>query len=447
MNKELIIQELQALIEKKQWLKLQNQLVIIHEADIAEILEELPVKESLIIYRLLAKTTAVEVFSFLDKERQSEITSLVNDQELKEIVEELYFDDMIDLIEEVPANIVKKILKNTSITERKLINQFLNYPEDSAGSIMTIEFTDLKKEMTVAKAMQRIKKIGYDRETIYTLYVTNVERRLEGILSLKNLVLANNDDVVAQLMATDYLFVRTQDDQEHVAKIFKKYDLLSVPVVDREGRLVGIITIDDIVDVIEEETTEDFQKMAAIEPTDDEYLTIKPLQLAKKRIMWLIILMFSAVLTEIITNSHQKLLMQFTFLAGVVPMLMSTGGNAGAQSSTLVIRGLTLGDITFKDIFSVIWKEVRVGILMGIGLGLLNFLRIYAFGGGFSLAVIVGFTLIGTATMATVMGGLLPIVAKKLKLDPAIMASPLITTLTDATTLIIFYAIASFILL
>ncbi len=438
---------LEKLLQEKRFTELKEYLVNMMPADIAEFIDTMKPTEALIVYRLLSKTEAVEVFPLIDMERQKEITSLISEEELKAIVDEMFFDDMMDLLGEVPANIVKKILKNTTQKQRTLINQFLKYPEESAGSLMTIEFVDLHKKMNAQEAMTRIRKTGLDKETIYTCYVMAEHRELEGIVSLKNLVLAQEDELVENLMTDEFISVNTHDDQEYIAEIFKKYDLLSVPVVDNERRLVGIITIDDIVDVIEEETTEDFQLMAAIAPSDDEYMSMSAFTLAKKRIVWLVVLMFSATISQLITDKHSYLTAQFTVLVGVMPMLMSTGGNAGAQSSTLVIRGLTLGDIKFSDLFKVIWKEIRVGIIIGVTLGFLNFLRIMLFSQDVKLAIIVGLTLIGTTTMAALMGGILPIVAKKAKLDPAIMASPLITTITDATTLLIFFTIAAWIFL
>lgn len=441
------LKDLKLLIEEKKFSIIQKELIELQEADIAEIFNELDAKELLLLFRLLPKNMASEVFVYLDVDRQTEISELISEHELKEIIDELYFDDKIDLIEEVPANIVKKILRNTNTKERRLINQFLNYPEDSAGSLMTIEFVDLKKEMTVEKAMARIRKIGVNKETIYTCYVTDTKRKLEGIVTLKELVLSDMDKTVEEIMNTEVISFNTHDDQEAIVQGFKKYDFLTMPVVDLEERLVGIITIDDVVDVIEEETTEDFQKMAAMEPSDEEYLSIPSFMLAKRRIVWLIILMFSAIVTEFITDHNSEITSQFAMLVGVMPMLMSTGGNTGSQSSTLIIRGLTLGNIKFKDFFKVIAKEFRVGIMVGTSLGGLNFLRIWLINDNLPLAIIVGFTLVCTALMAALIGGMLPIIAKKVKLDPAIMATPLISTITDATTLLIFFTIATSILL
>lgn len=435
------------LVDNKAYAKLKAEVANLQEADIAEFLEELDVKKAVILYRMIPKEMAAEVFSFLDVERQAEISLLVTDEELNQIVDELYFDDKIDLIEEVPAGVVKKILKNSTVVERRLINEFLNYEEDSAGSLMTIEFVHLKVNMSVAEAMAHIKKTGIEKETIYTCYVSDDKRKLTGIVTLKELVLADDKAIISEFMERELIYVQTHDDQEVIANIFKKYDFLSLPVVDDELRIVGIITIDDVVDVIEEETTEDFQKMAAINPSDTEYMAVRSFDLAKRRVVWLVILMFSATISEYIMKSNGYLTSQFIILSAMVPMLMSTGGNAGAQSSTLVIRGLTLGEIAFEDIYAVIWKEIKVGLIIGGTLGVLNFLRILATSRDIHLAFIVGLTLIGTSVTATSMGSMLPILAKKAGLDPATMANPLITTITDALTLIIFFAISATILI
>ncbi|VDN46865.1 Magnesium transporter MgtE [Petrocella atlantisensis] len=441
------INELLELINEKAYKQIRTRLVDLQEADIAELIEELEDRDALIVYRLLPKEIAADVFAFLDIETQSEISMLISEKELAYIINELNFDDKIDLLEEMPANVVKMILRDASDKERKLINQFLNYKEASAGSLMTIEFVDLRADMTVENAMSRIRRIGITKETIYTCFVTDNTRRLEGIVTLKELVLSPQEHLVGEIMETEVISVSTTDDQEVIANIFKKYDFLSLPVVDHENRLVGIITIDDVVDVIEEETTEDFQKMAAIEPSDMEYMSMTSFELAKRRLMWLVILMFSATITEYISNENTYLTAQFAILFGVIPMLMSTGGNAGAQSSTLVIRGITLGEIDFNDFLAVIWKEIKVGLYIGGTLGGLNFTRILLLRQDLKLASIVGLTLIGTSVTATTVGGMLPILAKKLKLDPATMANPLITTITDALTLIIFFAISAIILL
>ncbi len=438
---------LQQLIEEKKYREVIDKVKDLQEADVAELFDSLNPKEAVILFRLLPKEMAVLVFSFLDVDKQAQISLLVSDKELINILDELNLDDKVDLIEEMPANVVKKILSNSNDLERKLINQFLNYKEDSAGSIMTNEFVHLKASMTVGEALKQIKLTGGDKETIYTCYVTDSMRKLTGIVSLKELVLSELDTVLSEFMEQDVIYVYTSDDQEVIVDIFKKYDFLALPVVDKEDRMVGIITFDDVMDVMEEENTEDIQKMAAIDPSDEEYLDVKPFDLAKRRIVWLVVLMFSATISEYITGKNLYLTTQFAFLGTMVPMLMSTGGNAGAQSSTLIIRGLTLGELDFGNAFSVLRKELRVGFYIGATLGVLNFVRIFLLNGNAKLALIVGLTLIGTSITATTMGGLLPIFAKKIGLDPATMANPLITTITDALTLIIFFAISAAFLL
>ncbi len=354
---------------------------------------------------------------------------------------------MIDIIEEMPANVVKKILKNTKEEERLLINQFLNYPENSAGSLMTIEYVDLKKEMTVKEAIDHIKETGVDKETIYTCYVTDKNRKLEGLVSLRKLVISDDDKTVDEIMERDIIYVNTHDDQEEIAYLFKKYDLMAIPVVDKEGRLTGIITIDDIVDVIEQENTEDFQKMAAMSPSEQEYLETSTLSLAKHRITWLLILMISATFTGSIIRKFEEVLQSVVILAAYIPMLMDTGGNAGAQASTLIIRGMALGEIEIKDILKVIWKELRVSTIVGVILSLVNFMRIYFIDKvSLKVAITVCSTLFFTVVLAKIVGAILPIGARKLKLDPAIMASPLITTIVDAVALILYFSMASWIL-
>ncbi len=434
---------LKDLIKDKKYREVIDKVKDIQEADVAELFEDLEPKEAVILFRLLPKEMAVEVFSFLDVDKQAQISLLVSDKELINIVDELNLDDKVDLIEEMPANVVKMILQNSNPADRSLINQFLNYKEDTAGSIMTNEFVHLKANMTVGESLKQIKRTGSDKETIYTCYVTDSMRKLKGIVSLKELVLSEFETIISDFMEREVISVNTNDDQELIVDIFKKYDFLAVPVVDNEDRMVGIITFDDVMDVMEEENTEDIQKMAAINPSDEEYLDVKPFDLAKRRIVWLVILMFSATISEYITGRNIYLITQFAFLGTMIPMLMSTGGNAGAQSSTLIIRGLTLGEINFKNTFAVIKKEVQVGLFIGLTLGILNFARIYFINGNIGLASIVGMTLVGTSVTATTMGGLLPIFAQKIGLDPATMANPLITTITDALTLIIFFAISA----
>ncbi|HHW00468.1 MAG TPA: magnesium transporter [Clostridiaceae bacterium] len=435
------------LIEQKRYPELKQELQNIRPVDIAHILEELNERDTLLVFRLLSKGIAADVFSHLSSEKQAELSTLVDEKELSDILDELFFDDKIDYLEEMPANVVKKILKNTSEMERKLINQFLMYPDYSAGSLMTIEFVDLKKEMLAKDALARIRKIAPDKETIYTCYAIDEERHLEGTVTLKDIVLAGDDVKIENIMQKNPIYVKTHDDQEYVADIFKKYDLLAVPVVDNEKRLVGIITIDDVVDVIEQEATEDFYRMAAVQPSEESYLDTDVFTLARKRIVWLLVLMISATFTGFIIDKYQVALESVVALASFIPMLMNNGGNAGSQASTLIIRGLVLGEIDFKNIFTVIWKEARVALIVGSILSLVNFMRVYLIQGySLQISLTVSITIVITIMVAEIIGGILPIIAQKLKLDPAMMASPLITTIVDATTLAIYFTLAVWII-
>ncbi|EJP6471514.1 magnesium transporter [Clostridium sporogenes] len=436
------------LINGKKYSEAREELLKLNSVDIATLLEEVDNKKNmLVLFRLLPKDIEIDVFSYMSNDMQQYIIQSITHEEMTTIIDQLYFDDVIDLLEEMPANIVKKILLNTDEKKRKLINQFLKYEEDSAGSIMTIEFVDLKKEMTVEQAIERIRKIGVDKQTINTCYVIDKNRKLEGIISIRRLILSNKDVLIKDIMKENYVSINTFDDQEYVASQFKKYDLVSMPVVDKEHRLVGIITIDDIVDIIDQENTEDFHKMAAMEPSEEEYLKTGVFELAKHRILWLLVLMISATFTGNIIRKSQDVLQSVVILASFIPMLMDTGGNSGSQSSTLVIRGLALGEIKLKDIFKVMWKEFRVSVVVGIALSVVNFLRVYFIEKvSFMVSMTVCISLFFTVVLAKVVGGILPIVAKKLKLDPAIMASPLITTIVDAVALLIYFGTAQMLL-
>lgn len=439
--------EILELIEDKKYRQLKEILREMNEVDIAEILDPLDVNTTLLVYRMLPKDLAVEVFAHFSSEQQLDIINAVTDKELKHILDELFFDDMIDLIEEMPANVVSKILKNSTAEERKLINEFLKYPEDSAGSLMTIEYAELRKNMTVKEAMYHLKEIGISKETIYTCYVTDKNRLLEGIVSLRKLVVSNDDTLIEEIMEEDIIYVNTHDDQESVSGIFRKYGFLAIPVVDNEHRLTGIITVDDIMDVMEQEATEDFQIMAAMAPSEAAYLDSKVLDLAKQRIPWLLILMISATFTGGIMAKFEDVLSAIVALATFIPMLMDTGGNSGNQSSTLIIRGLAVGEITVADAFKVLWKEFRISLIVASVLSVVNFLRMMVFTNvGMLVSLTVSLTLIATVITAKMMGGMLPIIAKKLKLDPAIMAGPLITTVVDAVTLMVYFSMARLIL-
>ena len=429
------------LAEARTWISQMNVV------DIAYWLEELDDDKILVLFRLLPKDVAAEVFSHFSKEQQEFIIESIADREIKSIIDELFLDDTVDLIEEMPANVVKKVLRNTSEERRKLINQFLKYPENSAGSLMTIEFVDLKKEMRVDQALESIRKNGVDKETINICYVIDSSRKLEGIIPIRKLILSDPSEILEDIMETNFVSVHTLDDQEEVANIFRKYDLIAVPVVDNENRLVGIITVDDIVDIIEEENTEDFHKMAAIQPSDEEYLKTKVTELAKHRVIWLLILMISATFTGTIIQRFEEVLRSEVALTYFIPMLMDTGGNAGSQSATLIIRGLALEEISLADIFKVLWKELRVSIIVGVILAIINFARIIIMRqASATIAATVSVSMLITVILAKVIGGSLPILAKKIGLDPAIMAGPLITTIVDALALLAYFSIASWVL-
>jgi magnesium transporter len=441
--KELILN----LIEQGKYADVREKIVHMNVVDIAQLFEELDHQKLIIVFRILPKEIASGVFSYIPSELQKFIIEYITDKEIKNILDELFFDDTIDFLEEMPSNIVKKVIKNTDEETRKLINQFLNYPEDSAGSIMTIEFVDLKKEMSVRQAIQHIKETGVDKETINTCYVIDNKRKLEGVISIRKLILSEDSIILKDIMERDVVYINTYDDQEKIASLFKKHDFLSMPVVDQECRLVGIVTIDDIIDIIDQENTEDFQKMAAIQPSEKEYLKTSSLVLAKHRIIWLLILMISATITGRIIRKYDNVLQSVLVLTSFIPMLMDTGGNAGSQSSALIIRGLALGDINLKDVLKVLWKEIKVGFLVGLVLSSVNFIRLFCFEKTeLLISVTVTITLFFTVLFAKVVGGILPIMAKKLRIDPAIMASPLITTIVDAVVLIIYFSIATWLL-
>lgn len=444
----LMFDEISNLIRDNKLIDARKLLVKMNVVDIAQFFEGVFEDENgdhlIVLFRILPKDIAADVFSYLSSEGQSHIIQSVTDKEITYIIDELYLDDIVDLMEEFPANIVKRLVKNTNEAKRKLINQFLQYPDDSAGSIMTIEYVDLKKEMNVEQALAHIRKTGVDKETINTCYVMASDRKLEGVLSIRKLILNEGDVLVKDIMDTHLISARTLDDQETVADTFKKYDFLSMPVVDNEHRLVGIITIDDIVDIIEEENTEDFERMAAMQPSKEEYMKSSIWELAKNRIPWLLILMVSATFTGGIIERYEDAMQKFIVLSTFVPMLMDTGGNAGSQSSTLVIRGLALGEIEMKDFLKVLWKEFRVSLMVGLALVVANFIRLYFFEGReLMLTFTVCISLYFTVIIAKVVGGILPIIAKKFHLDPAIMASPLITTIVDALALMVYFTTAT----
>ncbi|NLL05499.1 MAG: magnesium transporter [Clostridiaceae bacterium] len=434
-------------IEQGNYVEARKEIISQNVVDIAGLFEEINQQKLLILFRILPKDLSSDVFTHMSSELQQYVIESITDEEAISILEHLFIDDVIDFLEEMPSNVVKRMLRNTNENTRRIINQILNYPEDSAGSIMTIEYADLKKEMTVKEAIQYIKKIGIDKETIDTCYVINSNRILEGVISLRKLILSDNSTLVKDIMDTGVIAINTHDDQEDVANMFKKYDYYVMPIVDKENRLVGIITVDDILDVIDQEATEDLQKMAAMQPSEKEYLKTSNWALAKHRIPWLLILMISASFTGNIITRYESALQSVIILATFIPMLMDTAGNSGSQSSTLIIRGLALGELKTSDILKVLRKELCVSGIVGIILSCANFLRIYFIGKvEILVAVTVSITMFLTVILAKIVGGSLPIIAKKLKLDPAIMAGPLITTIVDAVALIIYFTTATWLL-
>ena len=441
MEKKMM--DIQALLERRDLHALRAALLEENEVDIAEFLEELPQDKIVVVFRALPKEMAAEVFSNLEPDTQQVIIQSATDQEVSAIVEELYVDDAVDMLEELPANVVKRVLKAARPDTRKLINQFLNYPDNSVGSIMTAEFTDLKQSMTVAQAIAHIRRTGENSESVYTCYVTDAGRRLEGVLTIKELLLAQDEQLIADLMETDVITAETTEDQEEAVARMMKYDFISLPVVDKEGRLVGIVTVDDVMDVMEEEATEDFEKMAAMAPSEKPYLKTSVLSLAKHRILWLLVLMISGMITGGILGQYEAAFAAMPLLVTFIPMLTDTGGNAGSQSSTLVIRGMAVGEIQLKDFAKVFWKELRVSMLVGVVLSAVNFVRlIITYPGNQMVALTVALALFVTVLLAKTVGGVLPMVAKLCHADPAIMAAPLITTIVDAISLVVYFRIA-----
>ncbi len=435
------------LIESRQFNELRRELAEMNEADIAAFMEELPAEELSRIFRLLPKTMAADVFSFLPTDIQQELITGLTDAEAANIINNLMADDATDLMEEMPANVVKRLLANANAETRRDINHLLLFPDNSAGSIMTVEYMDLKEDWTIAKCMERIRKTGLDSETIYTCYVLDKERKLVGTAALRYLIIGDPDVTVGSIMNDNVISVRTMDDQEEVAKLFQKYDFNSMPVVDGEDRLVGIITIDDIVDIIQEEATEDIEKMAAIVPSDKPYLKTGVVELYKKRIGWLLLLMISATFTGKIITHYESALGAYLVLTAFIPMLMDSGGNTGSQASVTIIRGLSLDEIKFEDIPKVIWKEFRVGIMCGITLAAANFIKLQIVDHvTMVVALVISLTLVTTVLIAKMIGASLPMCAKKLGFDPAVMASPLITTIVDAVSLLIYFQFATRIL-
>lgn len=444
---EAVAENIRDLLHNKNWAKLKIILEDMNEQDIAELFMELEERDLTLIYRLLPKELAAEVFVNMEPEYQEALIRAFSDSELREVLDELYVDDAVDMIEEMPATLVKRILKHTDPEMRKSINEILRYPEDSAGSIMTTEYVDLKRNMTVSDAFTRIRRTGVDKETIYTCYVTDSKRKLKGVVTAKELLLADESDLIRDIMETNVISVSTREDKEVVADLFQKYDFLALPVVDGEERLVGIVTVDDAIDVLQEEMTEDIEKMAAITPTDKPYLKMSVFENYKKRIPWLMLLMVSATFTEKIINHFEGALTACVALTAFIPMLTGTCGNCGSQSSATIIRGMSLGDIQFKDTFKVIAKEMMIALACGLTLACVNFAKLMIFDDvGVFVALAVSVTMLMAVVFAKVVGSILPVFAKKIGFDPAVMSSPFISTIVDAVTLLIYFTIASAIL-
>ena len=446
--------ELSELLERRDMKQLKTRMEELNEFDVAEFLSEIEDNRMPMVFRLLSKTAAADVFANLEAPDQERIINSVTDSELAALVEELYVDDAVDMMEELPANVVARVMRTATPSTRNLINQYLRYPENSAGSIMTSEFVDLKKYMSVKESIARIRRIGADKETIYVCFVTTMDRKLEGIVSVKDLLLNDDDMIIEDLMDRNVIFASTTDDQEAVSEMFSDYDLMAMPVVDKENRLVGIVTVDDVIDVMEQEATEDFDIMAGILPSDIPYSRSPIFELFKNRIPWLMFMMLSATFTSMILTTFEDMLAVQAGLVAFIPMLMGTGGNSGAQSSTAVIRSLSLGDTETGDALKVVWRELRVALLCGVVLAAVNFVKMLLLDGMLlgndavtvSVAATVSLTILFVVMFAKVVGSMLPILAEKLGLDPAVMANPLISTVTDAVSLLIYIFVAKLIL-
>lgn len=446
-----LTETIRVLLEEKKYNTLRDILVTMKPYDIAAVFEELQDEKMPILFRILPKELAAETFVEMDDDTQEFLIHGFSDSELKEVVDELFVDDAVDLIEEMPANVVKRILRQADRDMRKQINELLKYPEDSAGSIMTTEFIVLRSEMTAEMAIKRIRRTGVDKETIYTCYVTDDNNKLIGITTVKDLLLSDDDEFVRDMMEENVIAVNTLDDQEQVAQMFSNYNFLALPVVDNENRLVGIVTIDDAIDVIQEEATEDIEKMAAVLPSDKPYMKTSVWGIYKKRIPWLLVLMLSATFTSTIISSFDAMLASVIILSSFIPMITGSGGNAGSQASVSVIRALSLGEVEFKDLLIILWKEIRVSVLCGVTLAAANFVKLMVFDlngydNAFVIALVVSLTLVGTIMMSKIVGSSLPLLASKIGFDPAVMANPLISTVCDSLSLLIYFAVASSIL-
>ncbi len=442
LERNFEVEEVLELLEQKKFNELKKYLERINGADFPSIFEAVDDKDMIIIFRLLNKEEAAEIFAELDADLQEKLINSFSDKELKYVVDNLFIDDTVDMIEEMPSNVVKRILKNVDEKDRKIINEILNYPDDCAGSIMTTEFIDLKENMTVSQAFDKIKKIGLKKETVYNCYVLDKNRKLLGVIDIKDLLIADRDEIIKDLMDENIVTVNTLDDKEDVANVLAKYDYVALPVVDKEKRLVGIVTVDDAIDVMQDEASEDFEKMAAISPNEDGYYKTSVVSHAKNRIVWLLFLMFSSIITGAVITHYEQAFAALPILVSFIPMIMGTGGNCGSQSSTLVIRGLAVDEIKAKDFLKVWWKEIRVALIVGVIMAIVNCIRILIQYNDLQLGIVVGLTLIITIAIAKSLGSMLPLICKKLKLDPAIMAAPLISTILDTCSVLVFFNVA-----
>ena len=436
------IKRLTELLNEKKYAQIKEMLSEMNSIDLADLLEQFPDDSMVVLFRLISKETAAEVFANMPNDMQQTLISTFTEKELKEIFEDMYMDDTVDILEEMPANVVEQILNVTDKETRSRINELLRYPQDSAGSIMTVEYVDLKKTMTVRQALDKIKKVGIDQETIYTCYVIE-NKKLLGIVTAKSLMLSDEDTLIETLMETHIISVNTHMDKEEVSKLFHKYHLIAIPVVDTENCMVGIVTFDDAMEVYEDEMNEDISLMAAVQPSDDSYFETSVFNHAKHRILWLLVLMLSATITGTILSSYEKMIASVPLLVSFIPMLMDTGGNCGTQSSTLVIRGIATDEIQFRDLFRVAFKEAQVSLLVGLALAVVNGIRILLMYQDPMLALLLGITLMATVFMAELIGCVLPLLAKKVHLDPAIMAAPLITTIVDTFSIMIYFGVAT----
>ena len=449
MAKDLLIisEAIEKFLDERKYTTLRDVLKTMQAADIAALFEILPRRKLSLLFRLLPKEQAAEAFVEMDLDLQEHLIHGFSDNELKEIVDELYLDDTVDMVEELPANVVKRILAQANPETRQLINEMLQYPEDSAGSVMTTEYVDLSADMTVPDAIKHIKRTGVDKETINVCYVTSSDRKLIGEVPIRSLILAEDKETVGEIMQKNVISVTTQEDQEEVAQTFAKYDCIALPVVDSEGRLVGIVTVDDAIDILQSEATEDIDKMAAVTPSDRPYLKLSTFAIYKSRIPWLLILMISATFTGSIITHYESALSSYLVLTASIPMLMDTGGNCGSQASATIIRGISLQQIKFSDIFRVVWKETRVALLCGLTLAAVNFVKLILLSKvTVTVAAVICLTLVFTVFVAKIVGCTLPILAKRVGGDPAVMASPFLTTIVDALSLVIYFEIAGVLL-